>query len=349
MSVDVSAGGLLELHAAGVPRPIIVVILDRVARDGRIADTLDNTSIGAMIRGKLPKDILLAKMRQTPAVYNVTAEGLVALHQEKVPKDVITMMMHTPFGAEPAKLAAAPGSSVITRAPASPDSANTQTLVDSPKPHALPAPPRSDSRPAPTAARTLPSRTPKLVLSPLPTESGIHFVAGAGGVELLEPTTFTSGRTSNVLASALTSGLAPVKLKAIVAGNSATIRSDDASLEFYFVFDRTSGGLSSSGSFWSALTSPNEFTLVRLDTKTDRREATVGSFSALGSQTGTEGKSVVPTTFVRLKPGVYRVTPKAPLPPGEYAFFPASAFGNVQGASRLFDFGVDGPGQTSSK
>jgi hypothetical protein len=255
-----------------------------------------------------------------------------------VPKDIITMMMHAPFGpearvAEPAQPAPTP----VQGGPAAMDSVIAAPARDS---AIVPAAPKPGSKPAPVAPPPA-VRTPKALLSPLPSEPGIHLLAGENELQLLEPTAFTSGRTSNVLASALTSGLAPVKMKAVVSARQAAIRVEDTSAEFYFVFERTSAGLGSSAQGWGTVSSPNEFTLIRLDKKSDRREATTGSFSALGSSTGTESKSIVPTKFTRLKPGVYRVVPLAPLAPGEYAFFPASAYGPNAAGSRLFDFGVD--------
>ena len=191
-------------------------------------------------------------------------------------------------------------------------------------------------------ASTTVERTPKAVLSPLPTETGIHVYSAGMSDVILEPSTYSAGKTSNILGSALTYGLSKAKLKAVILGPTAAIRTTDANAEFYFVFERESANLSASGTGWSALTSPNEFTLLRLDAKSKTREVTTASFGTLGMQTGTDNKALVPFTFTRLKPGVYRVVPKSPLGPGEYGFFPAAMGGQgTMGAQRLFDFGVD--------
>lgn len=343
VAFDVSANGLLGLHNAQVPRQIISAMFDRVASDRALIDTLDNVAVAAMVTGKLPKEILVAKLRQTPAVFDVSAMGLVSLHSAKVPKDIITIMMHAPLGADIQRQVDLP---VLEARPAS-GSSQTQSYRNTTDSTTAAPTSTSPSRPAervsgPQAAK--PSRTPKALLSPLPTEPGIHLVSGKSDVTLLEPNTFASGRTSNVLASAITSGMAPVKMKAVVSSAQAAIRVDDPSVEFYFAFERAGRGLGRSNLSWASLSSPNEFTLLRLDAKSDRREATTGSFSSLGSQVGTESKAVVPTTFTRIKPGLYRVTPKAPLTPGEYAFFPSSVFGPGVVSPKLFDFGVDASG-----
>lgn len=307
-------------------------------------DTLTNQLVIDMVVGKLPKDLIIAKIKSTAARYDITAAGLVALNSAKVPRDVIKLMMDAPLGPVPVRLAA-PAESTrlheVERTALGNSERPSATGEGAASPSGKSAPAKTTSTPAPE-----PARMPKALLSPLPTESGIHAVATGSISTILERNSFTSGSTSNVLASALTSGLAPVKLKAIVQSGKAALRFADASVEFYFVFDKPAqgGGLSGAGQWWGELSSPNEFTLVRLDAKADRREATVGSFSALGRQTGTESKVVVATTFTRLKTGVYRVMPRAPLAPGEYAFFPASAFGQgTAGANRLFDFGIDVP------
>ena len=46
-----------------------------------------------MIAGKVSKDLILTKIRGTRSGFDVTAAGLVRLHQSKVPQDVIIAMM----------------------------------------------------------------------------------------------------------------------------------------------------------------------------------------------------------------------------------------------------------------
>ena len=47
----------------------------------------------------------------------------------------------------------------------------------------------------------------------------------------------------------------------------------------------------------------------------------------------------IPTSIERDPRGFFRVTPAAPLPPGEYGFILASGFG--AGSGKIYDFGVD--------
>ena len=64
-----------------------------VAQAPRDAEVLSNTSVVTMITGKVSKDLILTKIRTTKSGFDVTAGGLVRLHQSKVPQDVIIAMM----------------------------------------------------------------------------------------------------------------------------------------------------------------------------------------------------------------------------------------------------------------
>jgi hypothetical protein len=66
--------------------------------------------------------------------------------------------------------------------------------------------------------------------------------------------------------------------------------------------------------------------------------------NAFGSQSGSQDKATVQFTFTKLRPGVYKVTPNAPLQPGEYCFLSAEMGGafapGAAAANKLFDFGI---------
>jgi hypothetical protein len=159
---------------------------------------------------------------------------------------------------------------------------------------------------------------------------------------LLEPTVYTQGKSGGVFTSALTYGIAKVKWKAVVRNAHANVRTADASATFYFHFEEKGAGLSHAG--FGGTSTPNEFTLLRFDVKSDSRETVVMKMNAFGSSSGTDDKASVPYTFTKVRPGIYKVVPNAPLQPGEYAFFGQSAGGaymaGAAAASRLFDFSI---------
>jgi hypothetical protein len=159
---------------------------------------------------------------------------------------------------------------------------------------------------------------------------------------MLEPTVYSQGKSGGTFKSAMTYGIAKMKWKAVVEGPHANLKSSDNGMIFYFYFEDASAGLGHASS--GGTTAPNEFTLLKFDEKNDSRETVVMSANAFGASTGTDEKANVHYSFAKLRPGVYKVTPNAPLQPGEYCFLSAAGIGpygaGSAGASRLFDFAV---------
>ncbi len=157
----------------------------------------------------------------------------------------------------------------------------------------------------------------------------------------LEPTVYTQGKSGGVFKSAMTYGIAKVKWKAVVRSRHAAISTVDPDAAFYFYFEEKSAGLSHS-SFGTS--TPNEFTLLRFEVKNDTRETVVMQANAFGSQSGTQDNANVPFTFHKLRAGVYKVTPNAPLRSGEYGFLSSQVGGafapGAATASKVFDFGI---------
>jgi hypothetical protein len=181
-------------------------------------------------------------------------------------------------------------------------------------------------------------------------EAGIYFyTANATGPKMteLEPSVYSQGKTGGVFASAMTYGIAKAKTKAVLRGAHANARVTDPQSVFYFYFEKESAGLSNSSSAFGATTTPNEYTLLKFDVKNDTRETTIGKFNAYGASGGTDEKAVVAFDYVKLRPGVYKVTLKAPLQAGEYGFIAgggtvvAGPYAAGATNSRVFDFGVN--------
>ena len=157
----------------------------------------------------------------------------------------------------------------------------------------------------------------------------------------LEPTVYSQGKSGGMFQSAMTYGIAKIKWKAVVRSAHSNVKTTDPNGTFYFYFEERGAGLSYSG---FGTSTPNEFTLLKFEVKKDTRETEVMSANAFGSQSGTQEKSTIQFTFQKLRPGVYKVTPSAPLKPGEYCFLSASAGGayapGAAAATRLFDFSI---------
>lgn len=170
-----------------------------------------------------------------------------------------------------------------------------------------------------------------------PHDAGIYSFDGRTMVQL-EPTAYSGTNTGGLFKSAMTYGIATAKIKANIRNSHATIRVSSAA-EFYFYFEQTSSGLSNSTgvqAYFTGATSPNEFVLLRMESKKNDREVILASFGAFRASTGTQEKDSVAFTATKVAPGVYKVSIPA-LKPGEYCFY----YGTTLNQHKLFDFGVD--------
>jgi hypothetical protein len=155
----------------------------------------------------------------------------------------------------------------------------------------------------------------------------------------LEPSISKQTKTGGFFASAVTYGIAKIKFKAALAGQNAKLQVNAARPVFYFYFEVKNSGLSNSSYY---ATSPNEFVLVKLNTKENSRDVTVSQANAFGAQSGAMDKAVRPFDYQKIAPGVYKVTPTVDLDDGEYGFYNAAGAG-PSGGAKIFDFGIKLP------
>jgi hypothetical protein len=183
-----------------------------------------------------------------------------------------------------------------------------------------------------------------------PHEAGIYIYndsAPAGSkMTMLEPSVYSQGKSGGFLASAMTYGIAKVKMRAVLRGAHANARVSEPQPVFYFYFEEQGAGLSHASTPFGGTSTPNEYTLLKFDVKGNTRETATGSFNAFGGSGGTDDKAVTNFTYTKLRPGVYKVILNAALEPGEYGFISTAGQGVVSpygGAatsnSRVFDFG----------
>ena len=134
----------------------------------------------------------------------------------------------------------------------------------------------------------------------VPHPSGVYMATDARMVRI-DPTTSNQSKTGGILGYAFTGGIASLSIKAVIPNITARVRTGRARPTFYFYFDEATRGLSQAGgaSLWlsgpaSAITSPNEFSLIRFDVKKDRRETRVGSMNLAGAKAGVMDKDPKP-------------------------------------------------------
>lgn len=182
----------------------------------------------------------------------------------------------------------------------------------------------------------------------VPHPPGVYAFLGRGNAAKMvkiDPTTSTQMRTGGVFGYALTGGLASMSMKVSVPNETARARTPSMPT-FYFFFDDSRPGATTSSFTSSAFlaSSPNEFSLVRLERKRGRREAKIGSVGLGGAKIGVMDKDRVQFRYDPVRPGVFRVSPSSNLNSGEYGFLYSLPGGGMGGAAtaRIFDFGVEG-------
>ena len=175
-------------------------------------------------------------------------------------------------------------------------------------------------------------------------ESGIYYYKKNGEkAELvqLEPSIYSQNKSSGALGSALTYGIAKVKISVTLDGKDAQLQLTETQPEFYFYFDVTGNPLSQTANWWfSAATSPNEFLLVILSENKKTREVTTGSANIGGSSMGVDDKNKAAFKVEKIAPGIYRVFFEKPLT-GEYCFmYAGSVPTGYTSMNKVFDFGI---------
>lgn len=113
---DLSTSGLLALQGSKVDESLVKAMFasaDSARQRGSapsaltgLDETLTNDAIVKLVSARVPKGIILTKMRVSPSAYDVTASGLVSLNTSKVPQDLIKLMMDPPVPPVPASSAA---------------------------------------------------------------------------------------------------------------------------------------------------------------------------------------------------------------------------------------------------
>ncbi len=170
----------------------------------------------------------------------------------------------------------------------------------------------------------------------IPHPSGIY-LGGSEKMTRIDATTTRQARTSGMLGAALTGGLTGMRIKAAINGSTASVRTIEARPTFYFYFDQATQGLSATG---GSVTSPQEFSLIRFESKKDKREAVVGSVGIGGSKSGLRDKDQRDFEATQIKPGVYKVVPILALDVGEYGFISGGVGAGANATFRVFDFTV---------
>lgn len=288
----------LSLSCAGI---LISTALFTLAVAQTQREIVTNAKIIELVRIGLDEDIIVEKIRQSECQCDTSTDALAKLKAGKVSNAVILAMMNAVSGTK----------TYSENGPPSPNGRSTRVVGD-------------QTEPGMELLRQMP-------------EPGIYLSAD-GNLTAIEPTVY-SGSKSSFLGTALTYGIKKTKIRAVIRGKSANLQVKTARPEFYFLFSREFGnaGAVMSGIAGYSATSPNEFMMISMKVKENSREATLGEIGAFSASTGASDKEIREFNFEKIRPGLYKVTPKADLTAGEYCFYYA---GNGGAGSKVFDFGV---------
>lgn len=163
----------------------------------------------------------------------------------------------------------------------------------------------------------------------------------------IDATASNQAKTGGIFGYALTGGIASMSVKAAIQNSTARVQSQTKTPVFYFFFDESNPNVGQQSATWASgtaaiVSSPAEFTLIRLEKKNGRREARVGSINIAGAKTGVMDKDRIPFDYQLVRPGVFKASPRTSLSAGEYGFIYAVNGGGTAGAAaaRIFDFTV---------
>lgn len=180
----------------------------------------------------------------------------------------------------------------------------------------------------------------------VPHAPGVYLLAGPK-MARIDATASNQAKTGGIFGYALTGGIASMSVKAAIQNETARVQSEARTPIFYFFFDESNPNMGQSSATWASgtaavVTSPAEFSVIRLMKKDGRREARVGSINIAGAKTGVMDKDRIEFDYQMVRPGVFKASPKAELRPGEYGFIYAVNGGGTAGAAsaRIYDFTI---------
>lgn len=178
---------------------------------------------------------------------------------------------------------------------------------------------------------------------------GIHYFDGTGNLVELLPTVTSQSKDKGRIGTALSYGIAKTKLVSRITGVHARTQLPSVGV-FYFYFNQQTTSFDQNAISYYGFqqaTSPNEFTLARLDQVKDVRELETGSMNNYTSEFGIDEKHTRAFEIEQVAPGIFKVTPSE-LPTGEYCFVYSGAAPYGHSQQKVFDFGIEGTATTTN-
>lgn len=329
-------------------------------------ETLTNQSVISMVAAKISRDLILDKIKFSPARFDMTTKGVIELTKSKVPDAVIDAMM---LASSPLPVlrnqdvidlyAGGVSRDVITKKiqySESDFSLTTEALIE--LKNAKVPDPLVKVMMVPKRA-TLQSSNPNLIAGvlaphpdfPIPVRSkfgtpGLYYEEYKNNqpkYEELEPTTTNqnkSGGLGEAVANSATRGLSGTTQRVGLANPSANFIIEDNRPVFYFVFSGTTRKNINevAESIFDGVASPNDFTLMRVKPNNRGREFVIGRETSVSSSSGfSEG--AVPFRFKKISNVLYKIYFDQEIAAGEYAFF-YNKGSEFTSSLKLYDFSL---------
>lgn len=304
----------------------ILLLSFTIAATGLFAqssEVLNNKSIIELTEAGMSKKIILSKIESSSCKFTTDTKSLIALKKSKVDEDVIDAMVEKMAGSDSDKASVASGKS-STAGKADKEETTTETA-------------KTSAGTSPAASKVIPQLKKE--------GSGIYYYNAADNtIQPLDPTVFSQQKNNNNWANSFTYGFGKSTKVMSVSGNEANVQFKEKTPVFYFYFDPENKSLNSQAPTWFAtVTSPNEFLLIKFETKIKNvRAVTTASANSYESAQGIDEKYRRSFKSKRLEKGIYEVYFESEgLENGEYGFMYAGATAVNGGASpKVYDFGV---------
>jgi hypothetical protein len=306
---------------------LLVIVVCATAQKNEV---LNNKSIIELSKAGMSKKIILSKIDNSTCKFTTDTQALISLKKSGVEEDIIDAMVN--------KMSASSSSPATTPSPGS----VTASSKEKGGSNAVTETPAADDK---SSSHISPLAAPKVIASLKKEGSGVYYYNPTNNnIDELETTVFSQEK-ENGWGKAFTPGGFGKSSKVMsVSGKEANVQFKEKLPVIYFYFDPENKSLNSQAPTWFAsVTSPNEFLLIKFETKVkNSRAVTTASGNSYQSAQGIDDKYKRTFKFKKLEKGIYEIYFEgASLEPGEYGFMYAGATAtNGGGSPKVYDFGV---------
>jgi hypothetical protein len=303
-----------------------IIFMNVSAQTGEV---LNNKSIVDLSAAGMSKKIIISKIESSVCKFTTDTKSLISLKKGGVDEDIIDAMV-TKMTSSSSSSAREPVPAAKTNTPTKEKNNSAASTTDK----------ASADKPEPQSS---PVMDAKVIAYVKKEGSGIYYYDPASNsMQELESTLFSQQKNNN-WSRAFTHGFGKSTQVMSVSGSEANVQFKKKLPYFYFYFDPENKSLNSQAPTWFAnATSPNEFLLIKFETKVkNSRAVTTASGNAYENAKGIDDKYKRGYKSRRIEKGIYEVYFEDGFEYGEYGFMYAGATAVNGGSSpKVYDFGI---------